>query len=74
MELERIKEIKRKYEKTWLQLDDVVSVGIGLIRDNQPAIIIGLKRENRQTRERLPRDIENVPVSIEISGPISAQS
>ena len=68
-----IKEVKAKYEPQILQMAGVVSVGIGLDKNGQQAIIIGLDGPNPETEARLPTDLEGYPVRVQTVGKIKAQ-
>ena len=68
-----IKEVKNKYEAQLLQMAGVVSVGIGLDKNGQQAIIIGLDGPNPKTEAQLPTELEGYPVRIQTVGQIKAQ-
>lgn len=68
-----IKVVKDKYEAQLLQMAGVVSVGIGLDKNGQQAIIIGLDGPNPNTEARLPTELEGYPVRVQTVGQIKAQ-
>ena len=68
----RVQMIKKRYEKKWLRMKGVTAIGVGLA-DGEPVIIVSMQFENEKVRQRIPEIIENVPVRIEITGPIKAQ-
>ena len=68
-----IKEAKRQHEARLLKLPGVVSVGIGLTKNGQSAIIIGLEGPNAETEAQLPSMIEGYPVEVRIVGTVKAQ-
>ena len=71
--LPSIKDVKRRHEARLLQLPAVVSVGIGLTRNGQSAIIIGLARSHAESESRLPSMLEGYPVELRIVGPLKAE-
>ena len=68
-----INEVKKRHEARWLGLRGVVSVGIGLDKDGQSAIIIGLDRPDPDTEAQLPSIMDGYPVVVRIVGPIKVQ-
>lgn len=68
-----IRDVKKKHEARLLALPGVVSVGIGLDKDNNPAIIVGLDGPRPKTEAQLPQFLEGYPVVVQIVGPIKAQ-
>lgn len=71
--LPSIEDVKRRHETRLLQLPAVVSVGIGLNRDGQAAIIIGLAGSHAESESQLPAMLEGYPVELRIVGPLKAQ-
>jgi len=71
--LSSIKDVKRRHERRLLQLPAVVSVGIGLNRNGQSAIIIGLAGPHAESESRLPAMLEGYPVELRIVGPLKAE-
>jgi hypothetical protein len=71
---EHIKKIKKKYEKKWLSLDGVVSVGIGKIRDDRLGIIISVKDDADKYTKKIGNYADGIPVKIQVSGGITALS
>lgn len=65
-----IQQVKSKYQQTWLQQPDVVSVGIGMTEDKQPAIIVGVTSD---TSVKFPPEIDGFPVLIQKQGQIRAR-
>jgi hypothetical protein len=68
-----IKDVKKRYEMHLLQLPGVVSVGIGLNRNGQPAIIIGMAGPNVESESQLPSMLDGYPVEVRIVGPLKAE-
>lgn len=68
-----IQEVKKQHEARLLGLPGVVSVGIGLDHNSQPAIIIGLDGSNPDVEAQLPATLEGYPVILKNVGPIKAQ-
>ncbi len=65
--------IKHQHEAKLLALSGVVSVGIGLNQEKQPAIIIGIEREDEELRRQLPTQLDGIPVIVRIVGTVKAQ-
>lgn len=72
-DMKTIRETKQAHEAPLLALPDVVSVGIGQDEKGEPAIVVGLARDNAETRERLPEELEGYKVIVKITGEIRAQ-
>jgi hypothetical protein len=68
-----VREVKEKYEALLLKIKGVVSVGIGLTKENTPGIIVGLKRENKRSVRKIPSVLEGYNVEIQLIGSIKAQ-
>jgi hypothetical protein len=68
-----IKDVKKRHQVRLLELPNVVSVGIGLNRNGQSAIIIGLDGPNSKTEGQLPSMLEGYPVEVRIVGTLKAQ-
>ena len=68
-----IKEVKKQHEARLLELPGVVSVGIGLNKNGQSVIIIGLDGRNAETEAQLPSMLEGYPVEVRIVGTVKAQ-
>jgi hypothetical protein len=67
-----INDVKARHEAALLRLPDVVSVGIGLDENSNPAIIVGLKRPNPETESQLPTQLQGYTVLVRIVGEIRA--
>ena len=63
-----IREVKSRYQDQWLKHPEVVSVGIGLNADQQPAVIIGVKRLTPALKAAFPAEIEGYPVELQAMG------
>jgi hypothetical protein len=68
-----IRKVKRRYEREILQIDGVVSVGIGTGSNNTPVIIVGITQENDEIMQRIPVVLEGYVVEVKIIGSINAQ-
>jgi hypothetical protein len=68
-----IQEVKKIHEPRLLALPGVVSVGIGLDKKGQSAIIIGLESPHPETETKLPTELDGYSVVVRITGPIKAQ-
>ncbi len=63
-----IKEVKQQHQDAWLAHPQVVSVGIGLNAEKQPAIIVGVKSALEDGDERFPEFIDGYPVEVHVIG------
>jgi hypothetical protein len=70
--MDKIKQIKKKHEKSWLSIEDVVAVGIGITSDNKPGIIISVKKQPQIIRQQIPAQIDNIKIDIQETGEIKA--
>jgi hypothetical protein len=68
-----IRGIKQKYEAGLLRLPGVVSVGIGLDKDDKQAIIVGLETPMTALDTRFPNHLEGIPVIYKTTGRIKAR-
>ena len=68
-----IKDVKKRHQARLLGLPGVVSVGIGINRNGQTAIIIGLDGPNVESEGQLPSMLEGYPVEVRIIGTLKAQ-
>ena len=71
-QIERIREIKRKYEKNWLAIEGVVAVGIGRTSDGSMGLIISVKENASKIRKQIPPKIDEVLIEIQETGEIKA--
>lgn len=67
-----IQAVKKRHETRLLQLPGVVAVGIGLDRNGQPAIIVGLDGPNHETEAVIPTRLEGYRVVVRVVGAIKA--
>lgn len=68
-----IKDVKKRHEARLLERPGVVSVGVGLNRNGQSVIIIGLDGPNAESEGQLPSMLEGHPVEVRIVGTLKAQ-
>jgi hypothetical protein len=68
-----LKETKRKYENSWLQIPGVVSVGIGMNKKGERVIRIGMSLSSDTWPEEIPKTVEGYPVETYYSGKINAR-
>jgi hypothetical protein len=67
-------EIRERYEKIWMALENVTAVGTGMTSDGRTGIIISMEKDDIVTKNIFPPEIEGVPVELRISGNIDAGS
>lgn len=68
-----IREVKLQHQDQWLQHSEVVSVGIGLNADQNPTIIIGVKRLTPALQQEFPTEVDGYPVELRAVGFPKAQ-
>ena len=68
-----IQEVKKQHEAQFLEMNGVVSIGIGLDPDGNQAIIVGLDGSCPETEANIPKTIEGFPVVVQTIGSIKAQ-
>ena len=71
-QLEKIREIKRKYENNWLAIKGIVSVGIGETSEGRLGIIISVKENTAKYEKQIEQNIEGVSIEIQETGEIKA--
>ena len=71
-EIEKIKIIKRKYEKSWFAIKGVVGSGIGITSDGSTGLIISVKENAGKIRSQIPSQIEEVRIEIQETGEMKA--
>ncbi|GAB4372638.1 MAG: hypothetical protein Kow0042_16030 [Calditrichia bacterium] len=72
MDVNKIREVKKRYEKQWLAIPEVVGVGIGTTSKKGIGIIISVKQNPESVRQQIPSEIEGVPVEIRETGELKA--
>lgn len=68
-----IEEVKAKHADRLLACPGVTSIGIGRTQAGQPAIIVGLDKEQLAGKQTLPSEIEGYPVRTQVIGAPQAQ-
>ena len=71
-EVEKIREIRKKYEKLWLQINGVVAVGTGKTSRGGLGIIVSVKKKEPHILQAIPNEVEKVPIEIQETGEIKA--
>ncbi len=66
--IDRIKKLKKKHEKKWLAIKDVVAVGIGKTSGGSIGIIISVKEEAGQVKSQIPSEIDKIPIEVQETG------
>jgi hypothetical protein len=67
-----IQEVKKRHEASLLAMPGVVSVGIGLDKEGEPIIIVGLDGPRPETIAQLPHALEGYTVLTQIIGTLKA--
>lgn len=73
MDIETIKQVKRKYEKEWLAHPAAVSAGIGNLSSGRTGIIISVLKIDTDVITFFPDMVEGVPVELRVTDAIKAQ-
>lgn len=68
-----IQEVKARHEARLMEVPGVVSVGIGRDEAGEAVIVVGLDREQRAVRERIPQRLEGYKVHVRVVGRPTAQ-
>ena len=71
-QLEKVKEIKKKYEKIWITIDGVTAVGIGNTSDGGSGLIISVIKKTEKIRKMIPDKINGISIEIQITGELRA--
>ena len=71
--LQNIQEVKKKYEASLLKIKGVISVGIGLNKDKNPAIIVGIEKASQNFIDSIPSSLDGYPVEIQVIGKVKIQ-
>lgn len=68
-----IEEARAMHVDSLMARPGVVSVGLGLDEDGNPAIVIGLERAPQEGDRELPTALEGHPVVVQVIGEIRAR-
>ncbi|GAB4289535.1 MAG: hypothetical protein Kow0067_15550 [Coriobacteriia bacterium] len=66
----RAAEVRRAYAPALLELDGVVSVGLGRTEEGAPAIVVGVSADS--VVSDLPGDVDGVTIRVKNTGPFVA--
>jgi len=69
---QKIREVKRKYEREWLSINGVVGVGIGILTDKNLGIMISVTKVDEQIRKKIPDEVEGIKLEIRETGEFKA--
>jgi len=70
-QIQAAKNVKKRYEKKWLNIKGVLSVGIGQV-NNMAGIIILVNKNSYYEKVRIPSLVDGVPVEIQYSDELKA--
>lgn len=70
--MEQVLRVKRAREAEWLALEGVAAVGVGLVTDGRPGVVVSVESDTARLRGRIPAEVDGVPVEIRVSGPMRA--
>lgn len=71
--LDKIKEVKRKFEKEWLTHPAVVGVGIGILSTGRMGLIISVLKADKTVAGFFPKATEGISIEVQETGKIEAQ-
>ncbi len=71
-EYQKLKRVKQKVEREWLNIPGVVAVGIGKTGTGKPGLIVSVTELSMEIQTMIPTEIEGVPVELKESGPFQA--
>lgn len=66
-EVENAKKVKADFEKDWLGLPHVVSIGIGFVDAMKIGIIVGVSKDVDEIRHKIPASIDGVRIVVELT-------
>ncbi|NIS38528.1 hypothetical protein GWN26_09515 [Candidatus Saccharibacteria bacterium] len=70
--MDKVREIKQKYETEWMSIEGVVAVGIGLTAAGTPGVIVSVSKNKAEVETKIPEVVEGVPIEIQETGEIKA--
>ncbi len=73
VDVEKIKQIKRQFDKKWLAHPAVVSTGIGNLSSGRMGIIVSVLKIDTDVINFFPDIIEGVPIELRVTDTIKAQ-
>jgi hypothetical protein len=65
--------VRSAHEATWLAIEGVVAVGIGVLADGSHGIVVSVERDSERVRREVLAVVPGVPVEIRVSGPAEAR-
>lgn len=70
--LEKARQVKRAHEKEWLAIEGVVAIGIGIVQNGEPGIVISTKVAPSAMPRAIPEIVDDVHIEVRQSGEITA--
>ncbi|HXG00496.1 MAG TPA: hypothetical protein VNL69_06910 [Bacteroidota bacterium] len=71
-QIQRVQELKRRYESEWLKLDGVVAVGIGTVSSGAIGLIVSVRAHADAVRARIPERLDDVEIEVRETGELRA--
>lgn len=68
-----IKTVKKNHEQQLMAVRGVVSVGVGLSKSGEQAIIVGVKSTKAADLSAIPKEIDGYRVTIQYVGTVRAE-
>lgn len=69
----KARQVKQRHEESWMAIQGVNAVGVGLTAGRKIGIIVSVSGEAGKIRKQIPARVEGVPVEIQITGEFKAQ-
>ena len=63
---------KQRVERAWLAIEGIVGIGIGFTSRGAVGIIVSTREDPAALREKIPREVNGVPVELQRTGDIRA--
>jgi len=73
IDTDKIKRVKRRYEKKWLAHPAAVGIGIGKLSSGRMGIIISVLKIDTDVINFFPDSIDDVPIELQVTDIIQAQ-
>ncbi len=70
--MDEIREVKRAHEARWMEMEEVVAVGVGQLEDGEPGIVVSVRSGADEVRTSLPDSVDGVSVEVRTIGDVRA--
>jgi len=72
-QIEKVRQIKSKYQSEWLKLEDVVGIGIGTVAKDEIGIVISVRENAEVVRKQIPESVDDVRIKVQATGEFRAE-